>query len=512
MSKPIPPYLKLLPCEPLDGGRALPRGAVSVEGLSAAFSAATGWTLRIGKVGPNPSSQFDPWTAPAHPGVGVAPGSHAVEIGDWVRPDARPRVSKAAAAALASEIGGLLHDVRTLQRALCEREAELAAGVPVISHRAEEEHLATRLHGVLKAGAEAVGCHAAALYLLDDATSELKMRAAFGLPMQSLLAPARPLRGALADLEALLGHAVVLDSPAVFNAWAAPDDFTYGAAVCVPVSSPTIPLGTLWMFSVEPRDFSDRETHLVEMVAGRLAADLERTMLLQSGATVARNERERSDFGESNAATNHLTPTIIPGWEFAADIRHPAMSGKAGGTFVDWWTRADGTHFFCAATARPSSGEAQRIANTIRTALRAHSDYVREPGELLQRVNQLLWSGSSGDHTADVWLGSLDPQTEELRHAFAGNATTAIFGGKSPVSPPTAALELGLDPEAKFLTHSVRPRVGEFFIARSGDAAFDRALPYVADRSAAELARALFAANADQCSTCAAGIVLQKKS
>src|SRR6185436_7888036 len=135
--------------------------------------------------------------------------------------------------------------------ALWRREAELAANVPVIPHSAEEEHLASKLQATLRAGAEAVRCQAAALYLLDDATSELKLRSSWNLPFGSLLRPARPLRGAVADLEALLGHAVVLEDATMFESWKAPHEMPAGAAVCVPVSTPTMPLGTLWLFANE---------------------------------------------------------------------------------------------------------------------------------------------------------------------------------------------------------------------------------------------------------------------
>ena len=53
----------------------------------------------------------------------------------------------------------------------------------------------------------------------------------------------------------------------------------YPAAVCVPVSTPTMLLGTLWVFCHKRRDFNDRETNMLEVVAGRLAADLERETL-----------------------------------------------------------------------------------------------------------------------------------------------------------------------------------------------------------------------------------------
>ena len=116
----------------------------------------------------------------------------------------------------------------------------------MVPHREEEKHLAERLQAALLAGGEAVGCDAAAIYLLDEATTELKLRSSWGLPFDRLTAPARPLQGAVADLEALLGHAVVLNDDNLMATWNAPEDFP--AAVCVPVSSPTTLLGTLWVF------------------------------------------------------------------------------------------------------------------------------------------------------------------------------------------------------------------------------------------------------------------------
>ena len=164
-------------------------------------------------------------------------------------------VSFEAARGLASAIGGMLEEILQLRRALVEREAELAAGVPLVPHPEEPEHLANRLEAVLRGGAQAVGCHAAALYLLDEATSKLKLRSCWGLPLDRLTAPPRPLQGAVADLESMLGHAVVLEDTPMMRHWRAPEEFA--AAVCVPVSTSTTILGTLWMFSNAKRDFTD---------------------------------------------------------------------------------------------------------------------------------------------------------------------------------------------------------------------------------------------------------------
>lgn len=134
------------------------------------------------------------------------------------------------------------------------------------------------LASVLHAGADCCDCQAAAFYLLDDMTTSLALRASFGLPVDRSVQPPRPLKGAVADLEALLGHAVALERASAFGPWRVPEEFA--AALCVPVSSDSTPLGTLWFFSDRPRDFTDCQTNMAEIVAGRLAAELERATLL----------------------------------------------------------------------------------------------------------------------------------------------------------------------------------------------------------------------------------------
>ena len=90
----------------------------------------------------------------------------------------------------------------------CKRGASCGSGRPnwqpechLVVRREDQKHLAARLEAVLRAGAEAVGGDAIALYLLDEATTELKLRCSWGLPFDRLVAPARPLQGAVADLE-----------------------------------------------------------------------------------------------------------------------------------------------------------------------------------------------------------------------------------------------------------------------------------------------------------------------
>ena len=211
------------------------------------------------------------------------------------------------------------------------REAELAAGVPVAPHREEAAHLASRLHMILKSGAKATGCQAAGLYLLDADTSHLKLRSASGLPLERLADPPRPLATAMADLEALLGHAVVFSDPRQLEQWNAPE--SWQSAICLPVSSATIPLGTVWFFCDRARDFHARQTELLEIVAGRLAADLERDALL---ADALATNRVRQQMIRANKLQEKQQPRLSPlseDWDIAG---WTATGDRLARSFHDW--------------------------------------------------------------------------------------------------------------------------------------------------------------------------------
>ena len=130
----------------------------------------------------------------------------------------------------------------------------MATAVPVIARRSEGADFNHRLQAILRGTVEGLHGRAAALYLLDDTTSELKLRSHWGLSSLRFLEAARPLRGAVADLEALTGHAVVIEDTRLFTHWNVPEAFA--SAVCVPVSSPDALLGTLWFFGDQVRDFA----------------------------------------------------------------------------------------------------------------------------------------------------------------------------------------------------------------------------------------------------------------
>ena len=216
-------------------------------------------------------------------------------------PDVEPLVPQTTAVALAETLATTLGENYRWRAELVAREAELAVvATPNAESPDESAGLASRLRDVLKTGAKALGgFDAAALYLLDDETTRLKIRALWGLPTDRFLDPPRPLRGARADVEALLGSAVVLNEADLAEAWKAPEDFD--CSLCVPVASETTILGTVWFFSNQKREIETRELETLELIAGRIVAELEKEKLRQDAERLAVSRRNWEKSGEETS-------------------------------------------------------------------------------------------------------------------------------------------------------------------------------------------------------------------
>lgn len=443
VTKPIPSYLRLHTEDPAGGWGPSLDGCASLATLCQAFEHATGWPLRYGAGPAIPQSSDLLWSAPVNPGDGTAPGHFRIELGESFDSTLEPahRIDLEIAGELAGAVCLLASDLLRAQHALWRREGELAATVPVQPHTDETGELARRLEAVLASGVQATGCQAAGLYLLDANTTELKLRSAWGLPSTRLADPARPLAGAMADLEALLGHAVVLDAPGLFELWRAPEN--YPAAVCLPVSTSTVPLGTLWVFAKDQRTFTDRELGVLEVVSGRIAAELERQTLLVEGLEGARLKRQ---LALAERMQQDQLPRILPplgGWEIAA---WSAAAERLGGDFYDWFPLGEEHLALAVGDAQQRGLGAALVASSLRAALRAHGRQALDPGLVLDRVNETLWLGSAGDHVAGLAYAIVEAETGNLRLATAGHPLALWVGGGRWESLAGPRNHLGGDP------------------------------------------------------------------
>jgi len=442
VAQPDPTYLKLVSASLPAAGAGPGEDSDHWNLVRRAFELATGWPLtHDAKPAARQNARLI-WSAPDDPGVGAPPGRIRIAAGSSARPGPSPKAngelaSREAVGELACSLSELWNELLDTREALREREADLAAAVPLRPRTSDGAHLAVRLEAVLRAAAESVGCQRAALYLLDEATTELCLRSSHGLPRRRMLDPARPLEGALADLVALLGHAVVLSDRGLLEYWHAPEPC--GAAVCLPVNSSTTQLGSLWVFSDEARDFSDAQTNLLEVVTGRLAAELEREVLLTAATESRSQARQFAAAAESSLLSLPSVAPKLAGWDIAGWAGQAEM---IGGAYFDWFSLADRSLALLVGSACEPGLPGAMTACALRGAARAAGPYRLHAQSLLPRLNEVLWSCSAGHAGANLLYALLDPGAEQIRFAAAGNLRVLLIrpGHSRLVAAPSAAL------------------------------------------------------------------------
>lgn len=431
----------------------------SLHPLCRSFKQATGWTLQCCSAEKDPS-QFV-WSQQVSDVDGDATNLLTLE-GPPHDVDSPALCDFDDVRDLAASVGGLVEELHHARHAIWQREAELAAGVPITHHVDEGSHLATRLEAVLKAGAQAVECQAAAAYLLDEGTKQLKLRSCWGLPKSRFLEAPRPLRGAAADLEALVGHAVVLEDTRLLRHWSVPESF--GSAVCVPISSPTTPLGTLWLFCEQPREFTDDETNLLEIVAGRVAADLEREVLLQQSVQTRTLKRQLTHAMDWQRNRLPQIKPLLDGWEVAG---WTSQGDRLGGDFHDWFVLPDGSLAIAVGDAQGKMFEAALTAASLHTALKSHTNYRHTAQQMLDRINETLWTASAGDQFASMFYAVIQPDGGEMQYAAAGPVYAAVVGDSSRKLAVDDGVPLGTQPDAEYSSSHDELATGEILVVLS---------------------------------------------
>ena len=324
----------------------------------------------------------------------------------------------------------------------------------MVSYAEDEKHIYQRLEDILRGGAEAIDAQAAGLYLLDDATSQLKLRASYGLPGERFLEPARDLRTAFADLEALTGHAVAIDDVSLLPHWNVPE--TFSSAVCIPVASASTPLGTLWLFNQKQREYSDKQTHLAAIGAGRLAVELERQILLVEVGSQRNATANDESLRQLHDAPLPIGPIATDAWEVAA-LNHVGHS--PGEQFYYWTMNSDVSLSSVLAERRGGDISAQMALQLLRGALKSTLLHQLSPQEALREVAEVMWTSTTGEHQPSAAVVHLDETEDQIEFCSAGPLGALIVRSDRPTAIAQGAPRLASDPDTLYT--SAKHRIGE---------------------------------------------------
>ncbi|MCP4194599.1 MAG: SpoIIE family protein phosphatase [Planctomycetaceae bacterium] len=452
--KPITNHLKLHVGDNLSADLESRLDLPGINKFVSAFEKLTGWTIGCQKDEPQPVERA----------LGRLPMTSAGEL-EYLCMVPQPATNSSEIPAEGRDLGQslsrILAELQTTRRALWQREAELATAVPVVSHHEDASELATRLQSILRGAVEGLEMTAAALYLLDDSTSQLKLRSHWGLPSLRFVEPARPLRGAMADLEALTGHAVVMEDARLFAHWDIPESFL--SAICVPVTGENAILGTMWIFCDRSRDYSSRETQLVELMAGRIATEIERRVLLDKFDQNRDLQAQCDQVAQWLDERSRLIPPMIDGW---AASGASTQSLAASGNFHHW-RLLDDDDLMVGLAGVPGEAAGVMTGTLLRGALQGQLGYNHHVDSILQNLNQVAWSSSPSEGSASMFLGRIDTRDGWIESCTAGAIDAYILRphGWEPIVQDGAPL--GVEPEAKFVPQRHRIAPGDVLVVMS---------------------------------------------
>jgi serine phosphatase RsbU (regulator of sigma subunit) len=373
-----------------------------------------------------------------------------------------PTVTMENAEMLLGTIARLVDRLERTENALRRQEAELATNVSVTRGSDEQEELADRMQSILASSGKSIGASAAAMYLLDETTSQLKMRSNWGLPASKLIEPARALQGAIPDLEALLGNAVLLEDIQAMPEWPSPEDFA--SALVVPIGSQTMPHGTIWFWSDKPRKHTSTEIEVANLAAGRVMSELEHSLLGSEVKIAKKLRKQLDDAGNAQAAR---LPDFQPlhrdfdinGWTF--------QDGVLGGGFHQWDLNPQEMLVAAVGSATVGGPQGALVSSGLQSTIRTLWPSANNPSQIMQKAADVLWGADESDWSASTALMQMNPESGHGSICLAGDVQAFIVSlrGFRPVG--SVAPKLALQPDATYSNQRFVLQAGEVLVAFS---------------------------------------------
>lgn len=375
-----------------------------------------------------------------------------------------PSVSMEKAQKLLNALERLVDRLEGAEDTVRRQEAELATAVGLSSRKDRDREIADRLESILDSTSRTIGSCAAAIYLLDEDTTSLKLRSCIGLPASRLSMPARPLKGSLADLEALLGNAVLLSDIEMMPEWPSPEDF--GSAIVVPIGSPSMPYGTLWFWSVESRGYSATQIEVANLAAGRIMNEIEQSIL---GEELTESREIRQQLETASMTQASLLPDSqrlhesfdVHGWTY--------QNAELGGGFHHWDLTPNNMISLLVGNSAQDGPEGALVATSIQSITRVQWRAQASIANTMRAINDIHWSMPDANWKASVGLIQINPKTNHGSICCAGKIQAFIVSERGFRPIGSQVLEVGSEPDTEFVPKRFVLQKGEILVAYTSD-------------------------------------------
>jgi serine phosphatase RsbU (regulator of sigma subunit) len=162
------------------------------------------------------------------------------------------------------------------------------------------------------------------------------------------------------------------------------------------------------------RQFNQMAEQLVETMAQRQA-------LIEQNARLEERTRIEQELRTAHLIQHSLLPKEVParaGWQIATYYQ---SAREVGGDLYDFLTFEDGRLGLVIGDVTDKGVPAAMVMASTRSMLRAAAQVSTSPGEVLARVNDLLYSDIPPNMFVTCFFGVLDPDSGKLRYANAGH-------------------------------------------------------------------------------------------
>jgi serine phosphatase RsbU (regulator of sigma subunit) len=195
----------------------------------------------------------------------------------------------------------------------------------------------------------------------------------------------------------------------------------------VEITLPLISRGVLLgLLNLGPRrsgqDYAPADRALLNTLSTQITPALRvAQMVREQQEQVREHERIEQELQTAQLIQRSLLPETVPtlaGWQIATYYQ-PAR--EVGGDFYDFLLFADGRLGLVIGDVSGKGVPAALVMASTRSMLRAAAQGPDAPGEVLVRVNELLYADASPKVFVTCFYGLLDPGSGKLRYANAGH-------------------------------------------------------------------------------------------
>lgn len=408
------------------------------NGLAEQFETTTGWLLNYSVASVPGDLMADQAPTPVFGRFEISDMS-----AKW--PAGKPTVSRVESEKLVANINRLVSRIERLEWNQHQSHGTLIEAnedSPLIP-----TNLSDKVANLLRFAKQELSAMGAAVYLLDEATTHLRLRSmvapvSFAPEVESV----RSLENSLADLESLIGNKVNIHSREMGETWKIPRPFQFGW--CVVLGTKNLPLGTIWIFFSQERTPSVKELEFLESLNNQLYSEINSREKPQSDPAADLLQQELLMAARSNDARLPSFAPEIDGWKIAGwTYRH----GYLASTFHDWAITPTGNLSVAVGQATGPMLTAAISLNNLRSLVSAHREYRHTSQSMAAKLNEQIWCQSPGDETASLIYLLADPETNHVHLVNAGDGGVVFNGPSGVQSIDQFQSPLGIDLESTYV-------------------------------------------------------------